>query len=466
MDPLLPATDQIELVRMQAITVREIVTAYVERSEASQDLLNAYTLVDRDRALLQAEQLDRRLFTGGATGPLAGVTVALKDLIDQHGLPTTCGSSFYRAKPKRSATVVQRLEAADAIVIGRTGLHEFAFGFSSENHWFGPVRNPWDPDTSAGGSSGGSGVAAAAGLAGVAIGTDTGGSVRVPAALCGVVGLKPTHGRVSNRGVFPLAPSLDTVGPLTRTVRDAALIYGVIAGHDPADPASVVEPIKRPDPEASLAGLIVGVPHPWVDQLTDPALRAAFEAALGRLAGLGADIRHVVDEFVQPPGRIDDFAYSEVAVVHGKWFPARADEYSPEVADRLGPAMAVTVAASIEAQGWRRQLIEHVFDLFREVDVLVTPAVAHNVKPIGQEELVVDGETMGHRRALSTFSALVNHMGHPALVVPLHEAGDPPPALQIIGPDWSEHRLLEIGMALERAGVVAYRPPPEPAGLP
>ena len=242
-DPFLPVAEQRELIRMRVITVRELVTAYLDRSEASQDELNAYTLIDRHQALLRAELIDRRLFGGEPAGPLTGVTVGLKDLIDQKGLPTTAGSSFYRHVPNRSATVVERLEAAGAVIIGRTGLHEFAFGFSSENHWFGPVRNPWDPETSPGGSSGGSAVAVAAGLSAIAIGTDTGGSVRVPAALCGVVGLKVTHGRVSLAGVFPLAPSLDTVGPLTRTVGDAALAYQAIAGHDPADPHSVVEPV-------------------------------------------------------------------------------------------------------------------------------------------------------------------------------------------------------------------------------
>ena len=461
-DPFLPVAEQRELIRMRVITVRELVTAYLDRSEASQDELNAYTLIDRHQALLRAELIDRRLFGGEPAGPLTGVTVGLKDLIDQKGLPTTAGSSFYRHVPNRSATVVERLEAAGAVIIGRTGLHEFAFGFSSENHWFGPVRNPWDPETSPGGSSGGSAVAVAAGLSAIAIGTDTGGSVRVPAALCGVVGLKVTHGRVSLAGVFPLAPSLDTVGPLTRTVGDAALAYQAIAGHDPADPHSVVEPVTAPDPEAGVTGLRVGVPHPWVDQPVDPALRAAFAAAVGRLAALGAEIRHLEDPFVQPPGRITEAAYSEVAMVHGKWFPSRADEYGPEVADRLGPAMAVTVAAGVEARRWREQLREHTFDLFRDCDVLITPAVAAMHKRIGVDELVVDGVSMGYRQALSAFSALVNHAGHPALVVPLREEGDPPPAIQLIGPDWSEHRLLEIGRALELAGVVGFRPPARP----
>ncbi len=462
-DPFLSAVEQIELIGMRAVTVRELVTAYLERSETSQDLLNAYTLIDRRQALLRAEIIDRRLFSGEQVGPLAGITVALKDLIDQKGLPTTAGSSFYRQVGRQSATVVERLEAAGAIVIGRTGLHEFAFGFSSENHWFGPVRNPWDPSTSPGGSSGGSAVAAAAGLSAVAIGTDTGGSIRVPAAVCGCVGLKVTHGRVPLTGVFPLAPSLDTVGPIARTVQDAALVYAAIAGYDPADPYSLVEPVRAPDREAGIQGLIVGVPHPWVEQPVEPGLRAAFEAALGRLAGLGAEIRHLEDPFVQPPGLINEAAASEVAVVHGKWFPSRADEYGPEVADRLGPAMGVTVAAGVAAKQWRQDLREHTFDLFRECDVLATPAVAANRKAIGELSLVVDGEEMGYRQAFSAFSALVNQAGHPALVLPLHEAGDPPPSIQLIGPDWSEHRLLEIGMGLEAAGVVRFRAP-EPVG--
>lgn len=465
-DPYGGIAEHSALVRMKAMTVREQVTAYLDRAEASQETTNAFTHLDREQALLRAELLDRRLFDGEPIGSLGGATVALKDIIDQKGLTTTAGSSFYREKAKRSATVVERLEAAGAIIIGRTGLHEFAFGFSSENHWFGPVRNPWDPALSPGGSSGGSAAAVAAGLSSVAIGTDTGGSIRVPAAVCGVSGLKVTHGRVPLTGVFPLAPSLDTVGPMARTVEDVALVYGAIAGHDSADPYSLIEPVKQPDHDASLTGLVVGVPHPWVDHPVDPELRAAFDAFLGRIAGLGAELRHLEDEFVQPPGRIDDAAYSEIAIVHGKWFPSRADEYGPEVADRLGPAMAVTVAAGVEAKQWRTRLREHTFELFKHCDLLATPAVAANRKPLGADTLVVDGEEMGYRRAFSTFSALVNHAGHPALVVPLNEAGTPPPAIQFIGPDWSEHRLLEAGLALERAGVVRFRSPEQSEQLP
>jgi len=217
------------------VTAVEAVEAHLAAIESAAEL-NAFTLVDSERALQRAADLDAMQAAGENPGPLAGVPVAIKDLIDHSGRLNTCGSSFYRETPGRSATIVERIEAAGGIVIGRTGLHEFAFGFSSENPWFGPVRNPWDPGTSPGGSSGGSGVAVSARLVPLAVGTDTGGSVRAPAALCGIVGLKVTHGRVPLTGVFPLAASLDTVGPMARTVADAALLYRVMAGDDPTDP--------------------------------------------------------------------------------------------------------------------------------------------------------------------------------------------------------------------------------------
>lgn len=428
---------------------------YCDRAEA--DDLNTFISVDRAEALLRAELLDRRIASGGEGGPLAGVAVALKDLIDQKGLVNTAGSSIYRAKADTSATVVRRLEEAGAIVFGRTNLHEFAFGFSSENHWFGPVLNPWDTSLSPGGSSGGSGVAAAAGLCSVAIGTDTGGSVRVPAALCGIVGLKVTHGRIPLTGVFPLAPSLDTVGPMTRTVADAAAVYAAIAGHDPADEYSVVEPVKQP--ELPVAGT-VGVLTPWTESPTDPDQQAGFERGLAGLRRLGFAVREIEDEFLAPPGKLNEAAYSEIAVVHRRWFPSRADEYGPETADRLSDAMAVTVAAGVDGRRWRERLREAFFDVFREVDFLVTPAVASATKPIGQDRITVAGVEMNYRRALSTYSALVNHAGLPAIVLPVPTDGRPT-SFQVIGPEWSEHRLLGLGMALEEEGVVGFtRPTP------
>ena len=212
---------------------------------AEQERWNSFISVDADAV----PDADRR------TGPLAGVPIAIKDLINQAGKTTSAGSSFYRHEATESAVVVRRLEAAGATIIGRTGLHEFAFGFSSENPWFGPVRNPWDPSTSPGGSSGGSAAAVAAGIVPIAIGTDTGGSVRVPAAMCGIFGLKVTHGRIPISGVFPLAESLDTIGPLATSADDLALAYEVMAGFDAGDPWSVPESAAITRPMVSAGAL-------------------------------------------------------------------------------------------------------------------------------------------------------------------------------------------------------------------
>ncbi len=441
----------------------ELATAHLDRIEGSQDDLNAYTLVNRDGALAAATAVDARIAAGDEVGPLAGAPVAVKDLIDQAGLTTTCGSSFYREVPVDSAPVVARLEAAGAVIVGRTGLHEFAFGFSSENHWFGPVRNPWDVDTSPGGSSGGSGAAVAAGLAAGALGTDTGGSVRVPAALCGIVGLKVTHGRVPLTGVFPLAATLDTVGPMARTTGDAALLYQAIAGDHPADPWSAPRPVNPVGPPADLAGLRVGVPTPWATEPVAAQVGAGFRSALDALADLGATVSEVeVPEYSSAEAAPMIAAYfgPEVAAVHRKWFPADPARYGPELQERMAPIFEHDPDLATAARQWRQATWHRADRLLGRYDVLATPACAATRKVIGEETIDVLGSTTSYRPVLSRFSSLVNHMGNPALAIPITTEGSPPPSLQLIGAKWAESRLLEIGRALEEAGVCGYRPPP------
>lgn len=425
--------------------------------------LNAFTLVDAEAALAAAADLDRRLAAKEPAGPLAGVPVALKDLIDQEGRPTTCGSAFYRQVAAASAAVVRRLEAAGAVVLGRTGLHEFAFGFSSENHWWGPVRNPWDPATSPGGSSGGSAAAVAAGLSPVGIGTDTGGSVRVPAALCGLVGLKPTHGRVPLTGVFPLAPSLDTVGPLTRTVGDAALVYAVIAGADPADAWSEDRPVRVPAGPVDLSRCRFAVPLPWAAHPLSPEVRDGFRLALEGLTRQGAVIEQVHAPDLDPPGLAEAAMYPEVARIHREWMHSHPERYGPEVRRRLERALAVGAAEHAAGLAWRSRVRRALDGLVTRFDAVLTPTTAVLRKEIGEEQVTTEEGPMGYRRALSIFATLVNHGGHPALALPLAAPAavptGPPPSLQLIGPRWEEHRLLEIGLALEEAGLVSFRPP-------
>ena len=448
-------------VRSGEISAIGLAQDFLERSERSQPTLNAFTRLDGDRALAAAVRIDAAVAEGTDPGPLAGVPVAVKDLIDHAGWPNTRGGSFPPGRPTVTAPCVARLEAAGAVVIGRTGLHEFAFGLSSENHWFGPVRNPWDTSLSPGGSSGGSASAVAANLVPASLGTDTGGSVRVPAALCGIVGLKVTHGRVPLRGVYPLAASLDTVGPLARSVRDAAAVYSVIAGDDPADPWSVPMEVEAPGQAADLTGVTVGIPRPWVDSPTVPEQRDAFGRCLSGLEDAGARVVEVQAPTLAPSNEALHGVYFEVARLHRERWSTTPEGYGPEVRERLATAMEVTPENYLAALAWRRRLRSAFGRAFGTADLLATPAVAASRKIIGNPRIALRGRQVSYTQALLTFSTLANHAGLPALVMPLPGDSNPPPSVQIIGPAWSESRLLEIGLAMEKAGLVHTAQPPE-----
>jgi len=438
----------------------EVIHETLTRIEASQPALNAFTFVDVDGALRRAAELDRRIAAGEDPGPLAGVPVAVKDIIDQQGLPNTKGGSFEPTIPTRSATVVERLEAAGAIVVGRTGLHEFAFGYTSENHWFGPVRNPWDPSLSPGGSSGGSAAAVAAGVVPVALGTDTGGSVRVPAALCGIVGLKVTHGRVSLRGVYPLAASLDTVGPLTRNVDDALLVFGVIAGDDPADPWSAPLPVPPPEPPVPVGRLRVTVPRPWIDGPVAATVAGAFTRFLDELVAAGATVTEIHDPVLLQDRAARTGAYVEVAAVQRERFAAHPEAYGPDVAARLADAVATPAGALVEALRWRAGARHVAMRLLADHDVLVLPTVGATRKMIGDDQIDVDGTPVFHRTLLARHAAPINGIGFPAVSLPLPGDAAPPPAVQLVGRPFEEPRLLAAAAGLVAAGLVEVRRPP------
>jgi aspartyl-tRNA(Asn)/glutamyl-tRNA(Gln) amidotransferase subunit A len=349
--------------------------------------------------------------------------------------------------------VVERLEAAGAVVVTRTGLHEFAWGFTSENPWSGPVRNPLDPALSPGGSSGGSAAAVAAGQVPIAVGTDTGGSVRVPAALCGVYGLKVTHGRVPLTGVFPLASSLDTVGPIAGSVGDLALAYGVMAGFDATDPWSAPQPVIRPSGERDdLRGVRLGIPVAWLDQgpVTDEVAEA-FATVVARLQGMGATIEEIIDPDLVPSDRIVDVFSPEVLAVHRAW-RAEGRAYGEDLEQRFEVAGGVDIDRYLEALRWRAGMRHRAALAFGTIDLIATPATGAGRKVIGVDTIATPAGEVHHRVVLSWFTALVNSLGCPALVGPTAGAG-PPPSLQLIAPWWAEHRLLEVASTLERAGV-------------
>ena len=433
-------------------SARSQVEAAFERAGRANDL-NIFTRLDADAARERADSIDVRIGRGEDVGPLAGVPFAVKDLIDQAGLPNTCGGGFAPFTPAADAPCVARLESAGAIPIGRTGLHEFAFGFSSENHWFGPVHNPLNPALSPGGSSGGSAAAVAAGIVPLALGTDTGGSVRVPAALCGLVGLKVTHGRGSLRGVYPLAPGLDTVGPLAATVTDAELAYLTIGGHDPLDALSVDRPLDPPQPARRLDGLRLAVPHPWIDTGFEMRIETEFNQMLAVLGELGVTIEHVEIPETAPSGMGLASAYFEVAPIHRTRYLADPESYGPDVRQRIHDALAVTAQEYAAALSWRQELRRGLEGCLVDYDAIVTPTTAAATKIIGDDTIELTTGPTFYRSPLSHFSAPVNNAGLPALAVPVVGSGTPPLSLQLIGPAWSESHLLAIGKGLESAGL-------------
>jgi aspartyl-tRNA(Asn)/glutamyl-tRNA(Gln) amidotransferase subunit A len=324
------------------------------------------------------------------------------------------------------------------VIIGRTGLHEFAFGFSSENPHWGPVRNPWDPSTSTGGSSGGSAGAVAAGIAPIAIGTDTGGSVRVPAALCGTYGLKVTYGRIPLEGVFPLVPSIDTVGPLADSVENLALAYRVMSGESGMEP---------PD-----APLRLGIPQPWVDDAPlSGEVGSGFTAAIATLEGIGHQVVPIEMPDAVPSHHIMWAIAGEARQVHRE-YRERGEKYGEDVTRRLDDADQVTDGQLAEGRQWQTMLRSRFADALSEVDLLITPTVPVRAKVIG-EEMIGD---LHYRVVLSYFSALVNHALHPAIALPLAGTGEPPLSLQAIGPLDGENLLLGFARRLEREGISGF----------
>lgn len=372
-------------------------------------------------------------------GPLGGVPIAVKDLIDHRGHITTAGSAFYRHAATATAPALRRLEKAGAVVVGRTNLHEFAFGFSSENPWFGPVKNPWDPALSTGGSSGGSAAAVAAGIVPIALGTDTGGSVRVPAALCGVTGLKVTHGLIPLDGVFPLVPSLDTVGAIASDLDSLELATRTMAAERWPSSGTGEDPIR------------LVVPGKWVDTAPlSTEVHTAFHRFLEDSEGAGLEVEHEELPLLAPSPHQSAIIGTEVAPIHGKW-RQEGRPYGDDVAERIDAALEISgdMAALEEARRWRAALTEAATSATEAGRLIVTPTVGSIDKRIGEDHISGDH----YRTVLSWFTAPVNATGLPALSIPLSGSGRRP-ALQIIGFRNSEPALLAVARQLEKLGLV------------
>jgi aspartyl-tRNA(Asn)/glutamyl-tRNA(Gln) amidotransferase subunit A len=440
-----------DLVRRKKVSPVDLARACLERIEKVDPKLNSFITVTADGALEAARAAEAEIQRGRWKGPLHGIPIALKDIVDMAGVPTTAASNLFRGRvPAEDSEIVRRLKAAGAVLLGKLNLHEFAYGGSTVITAFGPVRNPWSLEHSAGGSSAGSAAAVAAGLCYGAIGSDTGGSIRQPAAFCSIVGLKPTFGRVSTRGVIPLSWSLDHLGPMTRGVRDAALLLQPLAGPDPGDAGSRERPV--PDYAAALGRkppLRLGVPRAAFWQALHPEVEAAATAALGVLRSLGASERDVAldpgNEAAVAVLRAEAWAYHEPTV-------GRSPElYQPETLRRIRGGAEVTASAYITARRTLEALRRSTQAVFETVDVLVTPTTP--VPPPVIAELQADAGRLREKEVLSLRNTRpFNPLGLPTISVPCgFTSAGLPVGLQISGPAWSEEQVLALAYAYEQA---------------
>ena len=447
-----------ELLRAGSVSPVELTEDCLARIKKLNPRLNAFITVTGELARAQARQAEAEIRRGDWRGPLHGVPLALKDLIDTDGVRTTAASSLFRDRiPAEDAEVVRRLKAAGAVLLGKQNLHEFAYGASSMVSYFGEVRNAWNPEYIAGGSSGGSATAVAAGLGYAAIGTDTAGSVREPAALCGVVGLKPTYGRVSARGVIPLSTSLDHVGPIARTVADAALILQAIAGFDASNKASVDVPVD--DYVApfgkKLKPLRIGVPRKFFFEDLDPDVASATSHALSGLAMLGAELHDL--ELSVPTDRTLQTA--EAFAYHAEFVARISELYQPETLRRIRTGANVSPAT---LRACRRELESVRSDIaatFADVDLLVTPTTPVPAPLIA--ELKQNPDLLRPRELLLLRNTRpINIWGLPAISIPCgFTPAGLPIGLQIVGPHWGEAKVLQLAHAYEQATAWHKREP-------
>jgi AtzE family amidohydrolase len=453
----LPAAKIAAAVKAGKVSAREAVEAALTRIVALNDRLGAFTDVTAGRALKRADAIDAARARGQALGPLAGAPFAVKNLFDVAGLPTRAGSKINRDLPPAAAdaTLVTRMEATGAILVGALNMGEYAYDFTGENAHDGPSRNPHDIERMSGGSSGGSGTAVASGMTPLALGSDTNGSIRVPASLCGIFGLKPTYGRLSRARTFPFVASFDHLGPFARTVEDLALAYDAMLGPDADDPALAdiaVNPVAGRLDEG-IAGLRVARLGGYFAKTGEPA---AFEA-VERVASALGDGR--VLEFPQVE-RARAAAYlitmAEGAALHLDRLRTRGADFDPDVRDRLVAGAMLPGAWIVKAQKFRRWFKRQVAEAFKDVDVVLAPATPCRAPRLGQRTMVLDGQETLVRPNLGLFTQPISFIGLPVATVPVWTSGERLPiGVQIIAAPWREDLALRVARFLELAGVVS-----------
>jgi 1-carboxybiuret hydrolase len=442
-------------VRSRRITARAVTTLTLKDIATSHAQLNAFITVTSVRARAEAAAVDAAVAAGHDPGPLAGVPYAVKNLFDLAGTVTRAGSKINRDLPAAAtdATAVARLRQAGAVCLGALNMGEYAYDFVTENAHDGPTRNPRDLTRSAGGSSGGSAAAVAAGLVPFSLGTDTNGSIRVPSSFCGIWGLKPTYGRLSRAGSFPFVDSLDHIGPFARSVADLAVTYDVMQGPDPRDAACAQRPVEPATPalDAGLGGLRVAVLGGYFEKNCSPQAHAAVAA----VAAVLGDARRVeLPETACARAAAYLITASEGGRLHLERLKQRAGDFDPGTRDRFLAGALLPVAWYLQAQKFRAWYRARIREIFRDVDVLVAPATPVSATLIGQELMSLDGVELLVRPNLGLFTQPVSFIGLPVVAAPVPSAGLPI-GVQLIAAPWREAELLRVARVLEQSGVCA-----------
>lgn len=446
--------EQSALIAKRAVSSAELVDHHLARCERLNPTLKAFITIDPEGARAAAREADRELGAGRNRGRLHGLPIAHKDLFDTAGVKSTYGSKFFESHvPPGDAEVVRRLKTNGAVSLGKLNLHEFAAGSTSNNPWYGAARNPWDTSRAAGGSSGGSGSAVAAFLCGGTTGTDTGGSIRNPASCNGVVGLKPTYGRVSLAGCFPLCPSLDTAGPLARTVRDTAILLQAMAGFDPGDPTSAN--VAVPNYLAAIEDGVEGLRLAFCPDLhyseIDSGVLAALESAGRVFERLGARLSTVrFPKFESMTETCLALFQGETGAVHRARFQSSPEKFGADVALLLRERCNLTCDEYVKAVENRLVLRRRFEALMAEADALIMPT-APCPAPLVDGRCQVNGKEADFGSIGLPMRMPVNVLGIPSLALPMGYLGGLPISLQVIGPAWSEALILRIGRAFERA---------------
>jgi len=441
--------------RKKLISPVEVTRTYLNRIETHDGKINAFITLLPRQAMKAARHAEKEIVKGKYRGPLHGVPFAAKDLFLTKGIRTTCGSKILADfVPRYDGGVIERLAAAGSVLIGKLNMHEFAYGTTSVNPHYGSVRNPWDRERVTGGSSGGSAAALAASFVPLTLGTDTGGSIRIPSSLCGTVGLKPTYGRVSRYGVYPLCWSLDHPGPMTKTAVDCAMALKAMAGYDSRDSASAKVPV--PDYTRSLfkelKGVRIGIPDSYYFESLERDVEKAVGKAIRDLKNLGARLQPISIPDLEEAGMAAFIALvAEGAASLEKWHRTRAQDLGRDVLSRLNVGAAVTAAQYLKAMRIRRRILENFQKAFSKVDAIVTPQLPVTAPRIGQAAVSFGKVEEAVPAALTRFTRIYNLIGIPALSVPCgFSVAGMPIGLQIAGRPFDEETILRIGGAYER----------------